>query len=301
MGSHTARYASINAMLYEKTGDAAAREKAYRAFNWASYMCRTNGRVVVGPSVNEMWFTDGYGDYIRHFMWGLAAVPEWAPAAQNHLLGSTSVIRSVTYAAGDISYTSVDARATDVLRLTFTPQAVTVDGQPLPQRADLAQPGWTFNAGTGTLRLRHDTGTAVRVTQSGSQTPVPPTVVSVTPANGTSVAVDSQVTARFSEPMDPASITASTFFLRAGSTTVTGSVTCSSGTTTATLTPSSQLQAGTTYTVTVKGGTTDPRVKDSSGTAMSADYSWTFTTQTAPPPPPPPLVRQWARRRLAVQ
>jgi len=26
------------------------------------------------------WFSDGYGDYIRHFMEGLAAVPEWAPA-----------------------------------------------------------------------------------------------------------------------------------------------------------------------------------------------------------------------------
>ena len=79
MGSHTARYASVNALLYEKTGDAVAKEKAYRALNWATYMARPNGVVIDGPEVNNQWFTDGYGDYIRHFMTSLGAVPAWAP------------------------------------------------------------------------------------------------------------------------------------------------------------------------------------------------------------------------------
>ena len=77
MGSHTARYASVNALLFARTGDAAAREKAYRAFNWATYMTRDNGVVIDGPEVGNCWFTDGYGDYIRHFLVGISAVPEW--------------------------------------------------------------------------------------------------------------------------------------------------------------------------------------------------------------------------------
>ena len=41
----------------------------------------------------------------------------------------------------------------------------------------------------------------------------------------------------------------------------------------------------TTYTAIVKGGTTDPRVKDVAGNAMAANATWTFTTAAAPPPP----------------
>lgn len=34
--------------------------------------------VNVGPNPREgFWFSDGYGDYIRHFMAGLGSVPEW--------------------------------------------------------------------------------------------------------------------------------------------------------------------------------------------------------------------------------
>jgi hypothetical protein len=39
----------------------------------------------------------GYADYIRHFMSGLASVPAWAPKDQDHLLRSTSVVRSIFY------------------------------------------------------------------------------------------------------------------------------------------------------------------------------------------------------------
>src|SRR5262249_26178953 len=97
MGSHTSRYASLNAQYYEATGDANAKEKAYRSLNWASYMCGTDGIVIDGPQPNGIWFTDGYGDYIKHFMEAMGAVPEWSPPAQNHLLRSTSVVQNVQY------------------------------------------------------------------------------------------------------------------------------------------------------------------------------------------------------------
>lgn len=299
MGSHTSRYASINAMLYDRTGDTAAKEKAYRAFNWATYMAYSDGRVIDGPDVNQIWFTDGYGDYIRHFMDGIAAVPEWAPAGQNHLLGSTSIVRSVSYAvANEVTYQTVDAAATDVLRVAFTPAVVTVDGVQLAQRSDLNQPGWTFNASTGAVKIRRATGVNVRIAGSGSG-PTPPVVTSSTPASGAVVATNSTVTATFNEDMDTSTINGTTVFLRTASGgAVAATVTYSSSTRTATLTPSAALAASTSYTATVKGGGADPRAKDLQGTAMSADYSWSFSTQgTTPPPTPPPtggLVAAWA-------
>lgn len=45
-----------------------------------------------------------------------------------------------------------------------------------------------------------------------------------------------------------------------------------------TLTPSSRLAALTNYTVTILGGTTDPRVKDVAGNALATTRTWTFRT-----------------------
>lgn len=53
MGSHTARYAAVNARYAELTGDAAAKDKAFRAFNWATYMVRNSGLTIDGPYPNR--------------------------------------------------------------------------------------------------------------------------------------------------------------------------------------------------------------------------------------------------------
>lgn len=155
MGSHTSRYASVNALWYEQTGDAAAKGRAFRSFNWASYMCRENGVVNVGPIDQSIWFSDGYGDYIRHFMAGLGAVPEWAPSGENHLLRSSSVVRSVAYLPEEIDYQTFDDASTEVLRLNFGPRRVLADGRELSRRNDLAQPGWVFDERGTVLRVRH--------------------------------------------------------------------------------------------------------------------------------------------------
>jgi hypothetical protein len=164
MGSHTARYASINALLYEKTGDAVAKEKAYRALNWATYMARPNGVVVDGPQVNNQWFTDGYGDYIRHFMISVGAVPTWAPDRQNHLVRSTSIVTNITYSSSSINYSTTDGASTEVLRTNFTPASVVVDGLALSRRGDLTQVGWTFDPVLSVFRIRHDAGTSIQIT-----------------------------------------------------------------------------------------------------------------------------------------
>ena len=164
MGSHTSRYASVNALLYEKTGDAVAKEKAYRALNWATYMARPDGVVIDGPEVNNQWFTDGYGDYIRHFMTSVGAVPTWAPDQQNHLVRSTSIVNNIKYSSLGITYSTTDGVSTEKLRTSFTPASVTIDGRALSQRADLTQAGWTFDPALSVLQIRHDAGTNVQIT-----------------------------------------------------------------------------------------------------------------------------------------
>ena len=184
MGSHTSRYASVNALLYEKTGDLVAKEKAYRSFNWATYMCRSNGISIDGPDINNQWFTDGYADYIRHFMTGVGAVPEWSPANQTHLVRSTSVIKNITYGANTLSYTTFDTASTEVLHISFNPVTITANGSVLPHRSDLTQPGWTLDVATKTLRIYHGAATQIVINPgSGSRLtgPMAPKVDSIAP------------------------------------------------------------------------------------------------------------------------
>jgi hypothetical protein len=166
MGSHTARYASIVALWHEKTGDAAARDKAFRSFNWASYMCDRRGVVRVGPIEQTLWFSDGYGDYIRHFMAGMGAIPAWSPAGEDHLLRSTSVVADVDYASERIRYRAFENSGEEVLRVTFAPAAVRFDRTPIEQTA--TGPGWTYDAATGVLKIRRDNARVVTVSGSAA-------------------------------------------------------------------------------------------------------------------------------------
>ena len=127
MTSHTARYASVLALYYEKTGDRNAKERAFRSFNWASYGCREDG--LVKTSIDEgtgYWFSDGYGDYMRHFLRGMASVPDWAPANENHLLKSSSVICSIKYTEDKILYKTFDDQSLELFKLTDKPKTVLV-------------------------------------------------------------------------------------------------------------------------------------------------------------------------------
>jgi hypothetical protein len=112
----------------------------------------------------------------------------------------------------------------------------------------------------------------------------PPAVVSQTPTAGmTGVSTTTTITASFSKPLDPATITSGTFQLRtSGGATITGSVTYTAGTSTAVFTPSASLAFATTYIATLKGGSTGAVIKDLSGNALTGDFTWSFTTASGP-------------------
>src|SRR5208337_2901475 len=98
----------------------------------------------------------------------------------------------------------------------------------------------------------------------------PPTVTSQTPASGaTNVSTDTSLSATFSEPVQPGSIS---FALQGSSgSSVSGSLTYNAPTNTITFVPLAALAPSTQYTATVSGAT------DSFGNIMTPT-SWSFTS-----------------------
>ena len=100
----------------------------------------------------------------------------------------------------------------------------------------------------------------------------PPTVISTYNANGaTDVSINTKVGVFFSEIMDPATLTSSTFTLQQGTTPVAGTVILASYT--STFTPAAALAPNTVYTATITTGATDL-----AGNAMTNSYVWSWTT-----------------------
>lgn len=167
LGSDTARWAAAQALYAERTGSAAARRAAELSLGYATYFARDDGRVSccgVGAFRPAYWFSDGYGDYLGNISRALGALPQLAPAGEDHLLRSSSVVTAVRYGRRRIAYRTFDGGSTEVLRLGYRPGHVAVDGHPLPLRRTLARDGYTVSPlGAGyVVRIRHD-GRAVTV------------------------------------------------------------------------------------------------------------------------------------------
>lgn len=93
-------------MFYEKTGDTQAREDAFGSLNYATYFAASDGKISCCGEEDPLdrdaaesgyWWDDGYGDYVRNFMWAMGAIPQFAPIGENHLLRSSSVVQKVAY------------------------------------------------------------------------------------------------------------------------------------------------------------------------------------------------------------
>ncbi|WP_334189881.1 Ig-like domain-containing protein [Noviherbaspirillum sp.] len=116
-----------------------------------------------------------------------------------------------------------------------------------------------------------------------------PTVTLTSPVAGaTNVAINSKITATFSEDMDPASITGATVTLTGpGASPVAGTVTYSAGAKTTTFTPTNPatLPASTLMTGTITSG-----ARDLAGNALAGNVVWTFTTGAAPDTTAPTVI-----------
>jgi hypothetical protein len=120
----------------------------------------------------------------------------------------------------------------------------------------------------------------------GPSETIPPTVTFTVPANGaTGVAINTKITATFSEAMDPATIiTPTTFTVKQGATAVAGTVTYTG--VTAVFTPATSLLNSSTYTATITTGATDLAGNQLAGNQApwpaASNYVWSWTTGAAP-------------------
>jgi hypothetical protein len=112
----------------------------------------------------------------------------------------------------------------------------------------------------------------------------PPQVSSTTPAQGaTAVASNATITATFSKPMNPSTISATSFLVAApGGASVAGTVTYAATGSVATFTPAASLAYGVVYTATITTAATD---QASPAKTLAANYMWMFTSVAAPAPP----------------
>ena len=149
----------------------------------------------------------------------------------------------------------------------------------------------TSYTATITTGVKDTTGNAMTSAKSWSFTTAaasdttPPTVTSTNPASGaTGVTATSSITATFSEAVQPATVTTSTYTLKnSAGTSIAGTVSISPDNKVATFDPTvTSLTASTSYTATITTG-----VKDTTGNAMTSAKSWSFTTAAASDTTPP--------------
>src|SRR5207302_1904490 len=107
-----------------------------------------------------------------------------------------------------------------------------------------------------------------------------PTVTLQTPTpNSIGIPLNTTVSATFSRPLNPATVTTASFSLRAAGAAadVPATVTVNATGTIITLTPTALLAPGTVYTATIAA-----TVADTTGVTVAAPVVWSFTTDTAP-------------------
>jgi hypothetical protein len=133
MDYQTARYAAECARWYKVSGDKSYQEKAYRSLNLVTYCNDSLGMAFESPVSKGIlsWWSDCYGECPRMFYHVFAAIPEWAPPGEDHILYSEGILREVSYARNSVKY-SATTRGTEYLRLSFKPSGVTLNGEKIP-------------------------------------------------------------------------------------------------------------------------------------------------------------------------
>jgi hypothetical protein len=152
MDYQTARYAAECARWYVISDNKMFKEKAYRSLNWVTYCNDANGLAFESPVSKGIasWWSDCYGEAPRMFYHALAAIPEWAPPGENHILYSEGLLKNVYYLDKKIQYNATSANGIEYLRLAFEPGKITLNGTPVLLHSDISQQGYILkNLGKG--------------------------------------------------------------------------------------------------------------------------------------------------------
>jgi hypothetical protein len=176
--SHSARQAADELLYTALTGDTALYTNAIRELNWATYAVDADGKNCF--PFDEPWLTDGYGDYVRHYLRAMAVYPYLAPVA-DHILSTTSVIQQADYKghlkkyrtpAFDkqdtnrvlIFYRTFDNTGTERIKLKGRPSGVLLNNNPLKENE--AEQGYSWlplDQGGGVLTIRRKNGNEILI------------------------------------------------------------------------------------------------------------------------------------------
>jgi hypothetical protein len=146
--SHSSRQAADELLYVSLSGDTSLYQNAVRELSWATYMVNFNG--CNRFPTDEPWLTDGYGDYIRHYLRAMDAFPILTPPDEDHILSSTSVIQQADYAGYlkkfiylnfdgidsnkvNLFYRTFDLSGTERIKLKKKPSAVLIESKPVTE------------------------------------------------------------------------------------------------------------------------------------------------------------------------
>jgi hypothetical protein len=175
--SHSARQAADELLYDSLTGDTSYYTNAVHELNWATYMVDFDGKNCF--PTDEPWLTDGYGDYVRHYLRAMATYPVLAPV-EDHILSTTSVIQQADYKDHFKKYLGVDFETDtnkvrvyyrtfdnygiEEIKLKTRPSAVLLNNRPLKETVDGEGYIWAaLEKGGGVLWVRRKNGNKVVV------------------------------------------------------------------------------------------------------------------------------------------
>ncbi|MBS1610992.1 MAG: hypothetical protein JSS70_19995 [Bacteroidetes bacterium] len=178
--SHSSRQAADELLFVKLSGDSILYENAIRELNWATYMVDFDGKNRFPQ--DEPWLTDGYGDYVRHYLRAMDAAPELTAAGEDHIISSTSVIQQADYQGNlkkyiflgfenvdsskvKLFYRSFDTNGTEKIRLKKKPSSILLDYKPLTENKTGEGYEWQTMQVGGLLTIRRENGKKVLLLQ----------------------------------------------------------------------------------------------------------------------------------------
>ncbi len=198
-------------------------------------------------------------------------------------------VSSITTAAATVTYNTNEVADTQVEYGLTTALGAASPLDPTPVMSHRMTIGGLAPLTTYCYRVRSRDAAgnlAVSATATFTTAPAPdttpPSVTAWSPVSQTTSAlITAPVTVTFSKAINAATISTSTVTLfRTGAVTpVPAMVRYETSTRTVRLTPTQSLLQGTTYTATLKGGSSG--IKDTAGNALPSDVTWTFQTAAA--------------------